>query len=433
MFQLRELNLKKYFSNEPSTSKSSVPSTSVRNAKKATVKKSSSVKNIAHHKNDFYANGFTKRPVTAPTANKNKQDPDRINQLSRPKTITTITRNDSKLNTKIDKPLIKKIDAPKTNKIAANIANIAKICSNHEKSIATTSSNADKDSKPSDKNSKIDSKVTNDQGDKMNNKSNVILRKSIMRPKITFSQPPKTDQHKSILNARKSMLPIIQSTSKVNPNRQSVFERLYQPKTTQKPKVTETEKIKTDPDYFKKVIKTSGLILNKRHTLFEPKKVNLPVRRSISAVHFKRVSSAELKNSRHKWSSIGAKLDKVHLKEINEDASVKEEKYVSAVKSDCKKVKFATIFNFNTPKPEELQMRLQNWLQKRGKSLDSFHHLQCFGIHHLSQQHLKPLNLEQEKLDPEFTDEDKENVPLESDSDDESFTEIMNKQVKLNF
>lgn len=249
----------------------------------------------------------------------------------------------------------------------------------------------------------------------------------MMPPKMTIQQP-----RKSIPNARKSMLPVVQTTSEVNPNRQSVFERLYQPKTIQKPKITDTDKLKTDPNYLKKVIRTSGLIPHKRNTLFEPKKVNIPVRRSISAVHFKRISSVELKNCVHKWSSIGEKLDKVHLTEINEDASVKEDKVVSAIKSERKKVKFATSFNFNTPRPEELQMRLQKWLQKRGKSLDSFHHLQCFGIHHLAQQHLKPLNLEQEKFDPEFTeeDEDKENVPLESDSDNESFTDIMNKQVK---
>lgn len=420
LLQLRELNLKKYNKNEPSSS--FPPSTSVSNTKKTEIKKTSSVNNLQAN-NIFYVNGTTKRPITAPAANEKKHDPDRINQLSKPKTIPTYIRNETKINQKMEQSQIKKV-APKTNIVAANIAHIAKLCSNHEKAVAT-SSTADKDSKPVNKNSKVDRKVTNGQSDnKMKTNTNVTLRKS------TVPQPPKTDPHKNIPNARKSMLPITQSISKVNPNRQSVFERLYQPKTTQKPKVTETEKLKTDPNYLKNIIKTTGLILHKRHTLFEPKKVD-PVRRSISAVHFKRISTAELKNCIHKWSSVGEKLDKIHLKEINEDASVKEEKIVSAVKSECKKVKFATTFNFNTPKPEELQMRLQNWLQKRGKSLDSFHHLQCFGIHHLARQNLKPLNLEQEKFDTEFSeeDEDKENIPLESDSDNESFTEIMNEQV----
>lgn len=391
------------------------------------------VKNRVHVKNNFYVNGTTKKPITAPIANERKHESDRIKQLARPKSITTHVKDDSKIIQKIDKPVIKKIEAPKTNKIAANIANIAKICSNHEKSVASTSSTADRTTKHVKQNNKLDGNVTNGQGDnKTQNHTNVTLRKSMMPPKMTVSQPPKTDTRKSFSNTRKSMLPVVQSTSKVNPNRQSVFERLYQPKITQKPQISDTDKLKTDPNYLKKVIRTSSLILNKRHTLFEPKKVEPPVRRSISAVHFKRISSAELKNCIHKWSSIGEKLDKAHLQEINEDASVKEDKIVSAIKSERKKVKFATSFNFNTPKPEELQKRLQSWLQKRGKSLDSYHHLQCFGIHHMAQQQMKPLNLEQEKFDPDFIeeDEDKENVPLESDSDNESFTDIMNEQVK---
>lgn len=323
------------------------------------------------------------------------------------------------------------MEAPKTNKIAANIANIAKICSNHEKTVASTSSNADRTTRPVKENSKVDSKLKNGQGDKTRNYSNVTLRKSMLPPK-PVSQPSTTVPRKIIPNARKSMLPVIQSTSKVNPNRQSVFERLYQPKITQKPQISNTDKLKTDPNYFTKVVRKSSLILNKRHTLFELKKTDPPVRRSISAVHFKRISSAELKNCVRKWSSIGEKLNNIHLEEINEDASVKEDKLVSAIKSESKKVKFATTFNFNTPKPEELQMRLQNWLKKRGKSLNSYHHLQCFGLHNMTQQQLTPLNLEQEKFNPDFIegDEDKENVPLESDSDNESFTEIMNDQVK---
>lgn len=297
------------------------------------------------------------------------------------------------------------------------------MCRNHEKS---SKPGLDKNSKHV--NQKRDSKVVNDRAIMINH-PNVTQRKSMIPSKVT-NQPLKTEPQKSIPNVRKSMI----HTSRSNTSRQSVFERLYQPKTTHRTVLNETEKLKTNPNHLKQVIKNTGIILNKRHTCFEPNKMRLPVRRSISAVHFKRISSNELKNCIHKWSSIGDNLNKVHLKEINEDASVKEDKIVSAIKSDRKKVKFSTSYNFNTPRPEELQLRLKNWLQKRGKSLDSYHHLQCFGIHHLAQQQLQPLNLEQEKFDPGFIeeDEDKENIPLESDTDNESYSEIMDGQVRIN-
>lgn len=191
-------------------------------------------------------------------------------------------------------------------------------------------------------------------------------------------------------------------------------------------------KLQTDPNYLKKVLKDSGLILNKRHTVFDIKqKVDPPVRRSISAVHFKRISKNEINNCIHKWSSIGEKLDKLHLKEINEDENIRADKVISAVKSERKKVKFQTPvhFNFNTPRPEELQSRLKSWLQKRGKSLDSYHHLQCFGIHHISQK-IKPIE-EPPKFEL-YDDEDKENIAVENDSDNESFTENMNETEDLN-
>ncbi|XP_067012913.2 uncharacterized protein [Anabrus simplex] len=37
--------------------------------------------------------------------------------------------------------------------------------------------------------------------------------------------------------------------------------------------------------------------------------------------------------------------------------------------------------NCYTPEPEVLRKRLVDWLSKRGKSLDNYHHLNCFGIH----------------------------------------------------
>lgn len=54
--------------------------------------------------------------------------------------------------------------------------------------------------------------------------------------------------------------------------------------------------------------------------------------------------------------------------------------------------------------------------------MDSYHHLQCFGLHHL------PYSL---KFDPTlYKDENKENVFEESDSDDGSFTENMNNEAE---
>ncbi|KAJ0182976.1 hypothetical protein K1T71_000952 [Dendrolimus kikuchii] len=234
--------------------------------------------------------------------------------------------------------------------------------------------------------------------------------------------------------ARKSMLPTMN-------NQESVFDRLYKPKPALKKELNDVQKLKSDPNYLKKVMKDAGMIVNKRHTLMDIKaKASNPVRRSISAVHFKRISKSELENCIHKCASIGDMSNKVHLENISEDNLVKEDKVVLAVKSEHKKVKFQTpCHNFNTPRPQELQARLKSWLQKRGKALDSYHHLQCFGLNHLI---VKPLNLEvtingDGKVGDEISendkvmnfdgeDENKENVALESDSDDESYSENMN-------
>ncbi|XP_075988660.1 uncharacterized protein LOC142984761 [Anticarsia gemmatalis] len=244
-----------------------------------------------------------------------------------------------------------------------------------------------------------------------------LTRKSLAPPSnlTTKSAPPSN-------MTRKSLAPIKQTLSKPAAN-DSVFDRLYKPKPIQNTNATDIEKLQTDPNYLKKVIKTTGLILNKRHTVFETKpQIAVPVRRSISAVHFKRISKQELGNCIHKWSSIGDKLNKVHLKHLNEDESVNQDKVISAVKSERKKVKFMTpVPNINTPTPEELKSRLVSWLQKRGKSLDSYHHLQCFGLHHLPNPRFNP------KF---YDDEDKENIAVESDSDDDSYTENMNEEPK---
>ncbi|CAH0601912.1 unnamed protein product [Chrysodeixis includens] len=242
--------------------------------------------------------------------------------------------------------------------------------------------------------------------------TNLKLRKSLA---VTNTKPEPAA-------ARKSMIPKIPGSSMTSQSQNSVFERLYKPKYTQENHVNDVKKLQTDPDYLKKVIRTTGLILNKRHTVFEASRPKAaPVRRSISAVHFKRIGKHELSNCIQKFSSIGEKLNSIHLKHINEDDNVKDE-VVSAIRSERKKVKFMTpMSNFNTPRPEELQSRLKSWLAKRGKSMDSYHHLQCFGIHHLP--HTIAFDSKQ------FDEENKENIAVESDSDDDSYSETMNEEV----
>ncbi|CAH2056104.1 unnamed protein product, partial [Iphiclides podalirius] len=191
------------------------------------------------------------------------------------------------------------------------------------------------------------------------------------------------------------------------------------------PKVTvdDAQQLRADPTYLRKVIENSHLIIGKRHTISQTSAA--PVRRSISAVHLKRASKSELKNCIHTWASIGEKLDKININEVDEDDYIQCEKIVSAVKSERKKVKFQTpvSIKYNTPRPEELQARLQNWLQKRGKSIHSYHHLQCFGIFHLSKD-IKSL-VEAPKFEL-YDEENKENIALESDSDDQSYTDNVN-------
>lgn len=251
-----------------------------------------------------------------------------------------------------------------------------------------------------------------------------IISKNNFNSRKSIAVMPKIDSKPKFVDRRKTMLPQQKEKgSNVTTNtKESVFDRLYKPKTVHKAVVDNVTKLKTDPNYLKKVIKESQKITNtnRRYTTFENK---AEVRRSISAIHFKRVHKSELSNCIHKWASIGNNINKEDVQDVDEDETLKEEKVISAVKSERKRVKFQTPLplNFNTPKPEELQTRLQNWLKKRGKSLDSYHHLQCFGLHHLSNG--KPID------PPKFddVDENKENIALEHDSDNESFLENNNK------
>lgn len=207
----------------------------------------------------------------------------------------------------------------------------------------------------------------------------------------------------------------------VNKRRETVFDRLYKPKSAPKERVTNAQKIKNDTAFRNKILKNAGLLVNSRKTMFEPTEMKITeptIRRSISAIHLKKLSKNELPNCIHKWSSIGEKLNKIHLAELNEDLNVRKQNE-SAVKSDRKKsVRFqkGIALNLNAPTGEELQIRLKNWLQKRGKSMDSYHHLQCFGLHHLAQSQKDVLSFK------DYDEEDKENIE-QADGDNNSYTD----------
>lgn len=257
---------------------------------------------------------------------------------------------------------------------------------------------------------------------KLFQKNDVKTRKSYSQGSSSNSELGKTKTY-----TRRSMLPKLVEGSKS----ESVFDRLYKPKVIKKTidKTSEAEKLRTDPNYLKKVVRNADLIYNMHQQ--KKSQAGFSQRRSISAVHFKRLSKSEANNCIHKWGSIGDKLDKVDL---NDDVPLKDEKVTSFIKSERKRVKFLTpsLMNLNTPKPEELQSRLKTWLQKRGKSLTSYQHLQCFGLHHLKPAFGTPKSISsvafQDAVEsPRFDDENKENISLESDSDDGSYTEMMNE------
>ncbi|XP_059046800.1 uncharacterized protein DDB_G0284459-like [Achroia grisella] len=394
--KLRELNLKKYNKNDP-TLKNSISNKSIANKSKSDQAINNTKANNLN-KNNVHMNGI-KRPNTTSIANK-----------------TTITENNHK-------PKLQPIMAHmKTGNYIKNNIKPTNPTKNHEFKPNVVEKNLIKLHTTSNNNPKTHNNKPNIdkiESNKVKTNYSILNRKSVAPKNAIKPALPKT-----------SMQPLKshQSATEIQTNRESVFDRLYKPKVVAKKPVDEVKRLQTDVNYQKKLLRDSGLIVNKRHTVFDVKtKVQPPVRRSISAVHFKRIRKSEINNCIHKWSSIGEKLNSIHVKEVNEDDTVKEDKVVSAIKSERKKVKFQTPvpFNFNTPKPEELQSKLKSWLQKRGKSLESYHHLQCFGIHHLAEKSMKPFQ-EPPKFDL-YDDENKENIELDSDSDDDSYTENMNE------
>ncbi|KAJ8706370.1 hypothetical protein PYW08_010996 [Mythimna loreyi] len=411
--KLRELNLKKYSKEEPTKNSMSNLSTINKSVKSEVNLKTDTNRPL---KNNFAVNGTTKRPVSIPTLKPLNKD------LTKPKTGVSQPKTVGKgQNSNIPKASASNV----TKKLVSRPAN----ATNTDRKLYAPI--GDKKIPTNDKKvmsvshlPKTENKVNTNTTMIGEKKQNFAIRKTetvTTNLKLRQSLAVTNDKPKPNVG-RKSMIP--QSASK-STSQCSVFERLYKPKAVTNTHVSEVEKLRNDPSYLKKAIHNSGIILNKRHTVFEhtKPKVAVPVRRSISAVHFKRIGKQELGNCIHKWSSIGDKLNNEHLKLVNEDENIKADKVVSAVKSERKKVTFMTpMSNFNTPRPEELQARLKSWLQKRGKSLDSYHHLQCFGLHHLPHT----LKFDQKAFEDE---ENKENIAVESDSDDDSYTENMNEVV----
>ncbi|XP_038220018.1 uncharacterized protein LOC119838236 [Zerene cesonia] len=373
--KLRELNLKKYGHTEPTTSTATNHSTTLPLKSKSTtstlVRNNSSCNPIKNQtkplKNQLSFNQNANKPLTA-------QD-------------FKITKNNLPLHNVVqtqNNGMIKKPNNIHSKDSAAN-----KLTNNFAKP-------------KSSGNSRLNDMKNNRT---IKNPANSFkLQKSMSVP----ARPPKPNNA-----SRQSLIP---RTTTVQNSRESVFERLYKPKIVQKPAVDDVHKLRHDPNFLKKVISASNLITNRRHTTFETKSTKQPIRRSISAVHLKKISKSEIKNCIHKWASIGEKIDKASLKDINEDEDTHEEKVVSAVKSERKKVKFQTPLN----NPEEMLSKLNKWLRLRGKTIDSYPHLKCFGIPHHE--------IEIPKFD--YDDENKENIALDHDSDNESFTELNCKEMR---
>ncbi|XP_048004034.1 uncharacterized protein LOC125240246 isoform X2 [Leguminivora glycinivorella] len=354
------------------------------------------------------------------------------------KSVTTKTEvKDSKMVTKTTVPIknIVKKDFVSSNKI---IANSIKLPVNGVKSVP----NVRKTMAPLKTGSQLkDHQIKMPEKKDFTRKSMLPVNQPFEKQKTARKSMAPMNQSKiserALDSSRKSLIPMRPlSVTKI---RESVFDRLYKPKTVQKTELSDADRLQRDPIFLQKIMQQGSLISSKRHTIFGPnfaKPVTKePVRRSISAVHLKWISKKELGNCFQKWSSIGEKLNEIDITTTNEDDKVKQDTVTSAIKSERKRVRLQTPISF-TPRPVELQNRLQKWLQSRGKSIQSYHHLQCFGIHHLAEKPLKPLFIktdeEKESLlikAKEFDEENKENIELEHDSDNDSYTDCMNESV----
>lgn len=121
--------------------------------------------------------------------------------------------------------------------------------------------------------------------------------------------------------------------------------------------------------------------------------VKPPLRRSISAMHIKNKSLPPSKRPMHLRGipkAHSAENISIH-NEINIPSPIVEENEPQISRTGQKAVMFMTPNNpprkssqfvvGRTPAPSELRERLLSWLKKRGKSLNAYSHLRCFGVH----------------------------------------------------
>ncbi|CAH4035814.1 unnamed protein product [Pieris brassicae] len=308
---------------------------------------------------------------------------------------------------------IKKIRKDKDARVQARIQKLREL--NLKNTYGQNETNRDNASRSASENAAFPKNIPNFINNLKPTISNVLPKKSTEYPsgipKKTQTQiknivndlkkPEAKDIQKNMYGAVKKM-DIKNNHKHVNWNIKKVETKDLDKKKTvsllYKPKTFYTEhNIKHD----KKPI-APPIVIRRNTTFDQSQRAKLPVRRSISAVHFEKIDKGQLRSCIHRWASIGEKINKVSLHNINENENIQE--MVSAVKSEQKKIKFQTPLT----NPDEMRLKLVKWLEKRGKTIDTYQHLHCFGI--------------QQSFD--YGDENKENQPLENDSDNESFTAL---------
>ncbi|XP_045487261.1 uncharacterized protein LOC110999954 isoform X2 [Pieris rapae] len=365
--KLRELNLKKYGQSE--TNRNNTPRSASENAV---------------------------CPKNKPNFINNLKSDKNLNSLKKPTTISNVLPKKTEYPSGIPKKtqphiknIVKDLKKPEAKDIQTNINGVVK------KDIKSNQKHVNWDIKKAETNNLDRNKIVRlPLNGSIKAKENANLRKSVIPTK------PPLNNRKSFIPTNTAVAKKSTTTTKIESTlgkRESVFERLYKPKT-----------VYTEHNIKHHIKPIAPPIVNRRNTTFDQsQRAKPPVRRSISAVHFKKIDKGQLKNCIHRWASIGEKINKVSLHNINEDENIQE--MVSAVKSEQKKVKFQTPMT----NPDEMRLKLVKWLEKRGKTIDTYQHLHCFGIQRA---------FDIPKFD--YGDEDKENQPLENDSDNESFTEL---------
>lgn len=157
----------------------------------------------------------------------------------------------------------------------------------------------------------------------------------------------------------------------VNKTQNATTNRLY--KSTLRPTVLPCKNPKTNPapKAIKKPVKTVT--------------IKSPLRKSLSAMHFKRVSIIDPKLAIHKSQSV-SNIPRWNISTINEETifttpSVsKRRSVVHQTPATSTKSIMSPWSGCWSPSAIDLKRRLSIWVEKRGKSLQSYHYLRCFGI-----------------------------------------------------